>query len=107
MAITNTRLFDTLPTGVFTAVGQQAITVIYICNTTAGNVAVNVNAIDSDGSSSSGPDNRIYSDLLVTSNDTYVISTEKLILDDGDSIEVEADTGDAVTVTVSSIQIFP
>jgi hypothetical protein len=105
MAITSTRLFDTNPTTVFTAVGQQAITVMYICNTTAGNVSVNVNCISSDDSSSSSPDNRIYSDLLITSNDTYVIDSEKIILDNNDIIEVEASDGDAITVTVSSIAV--
>jgi hypothetical protein len=105
MAITSTRLFDTNPTMVFTAAGQQAITVMYICNTTASNVVVNVNCINSDDSSSSGPDNRIYSELEITANDTYVIDSEKLILDNDDFIEVEADVADAVTVTVSSIAV--
>lgn len=108
MAIKNTRIFDSyVPTNVFTASGQQAVTVIYLCNTIAANVSVSVSCINSDDSSSSGPDNRIYQHLLITSSDTYVISTEKLILDDGDFLEVEANVGDAVTVTVSSIQINP
>lgn len=105
MAIRSTRLFDTNPNNVFTAVGQQAITVMYICNTTVSNVSVNVNCINSDDSSSSGPDNRIYSELVITANDTYVIDTEKLILDNDDEIEVQANVGDAITVTVSSISV--
>lgn len=105
MAITSTRLFSTGPTPVFTAVGQQAITVMYICNTSVANIAVNVNCIAGDDSSSSSQDNRIYSDLEIASNDTYVISTEKLILDNGDFLEVDSNTADAVTVTVSSISV--
>ena len=42
MALTNTRLDTTDPTTVFDAVGAQAITVIYLCNTTASVVLVNV-----------------------------------------------------------------
>lgn len=105
MAIRSTRLLDTNPTQVFLAAGQQAITVMYICNTTSGTVNVNVNVINDDDSTASGIDNRIYSDLQITANDTYVLSTEKLILDDGNEIEVTADVSDAVTVTVSSIAV--
>ena len=105
MAIRSTRLLDTNPTQVFLAAGQQAITVIYICNTTGGTVSVNVNVINDDDYTGSGIDNRIYSDLQINGNDTYVISTEKLILDDGNEIEITADTSDAVTVTVSSFAI--
>lgn len=105
MAIRSTRLLDTNPTQVFLAVGQQAITVMYLCNTTGGTVNVNVNVINDDDSTGSGIDNRIYSYLQITANDTYVISAEKLILDDGNEIEVTSDTGDAVTVTISSIAV--
>ena len=105
MAIRSTRLLNTNPTQVFLASGQQAITVMYICNTTGGTVNVNVNVINDDDSTGSGIDNRIYSDLQITANDTYVLSTEKLILDDGNEIEVTADVSDAVTVTVSSIAV--
>lgn len=105
MAIRSTRLLNTNPTQVFLAAGQQAITVMYICNTTGGTVNVNVNVINDDDSTGSGIDNRIYSDLQITANDTYVLSTEKLILDDGNEIEVTADVSDAVTVTVSSIAV--
>jgi hypothetical protein len=105
MAIRSTRLFDTNPTNVFTAIGQQAITVMYICNTTVGNISVNVNCVSSDDSSSSSVDNRIYSELVITANDTYVIDSEKLILDNNDIIEVEANVSDAITVTVSSIGV--
>jgi len=107
MAITNTRLTDTLPTRVFESVGQQVISVIYICNTSAsaGNVGVNVYCVDSDDSTAGSLDNIIYSQLQIPQNDTYVISTEKLIMDNGDEIEVEANVGNVITVTVSSFTI--
>jgi hypothetical protein len=105
MAITNTRLSTANSTPVFTAVGQQAITVMYICNTSGGDARVTVFCIDSSDSSGPSNENTIYSELEVTANDTYVISTEKLILDNGDFIEVEANIADAVTVTVSSIAV--
>jgi hypothetical protein len=109
MAITNTTLTSTTPTTVFQAAGQQAITVMYICNT--GNVDVTCNVYCANNGSSSSTDNMIYNQLLITagntasSGDTYVISTEKLILDNGDFVDVEANVANVVTVTVSSISV--
>ena len=101
MAIINTRLMTTNSTTVFQSVGQQAVTVVYLCNTSAGNVAVNMYAVNSDNSTAGSEDNQIYSQLEIVPNDTYVISSEKLILDNNDELEVEANVADAVTVTVS------
>lgn len=105
MAITNTRLTTTTPTTVFEAVGQQAITVMYITNTTSTTLSFNMFVINSDDSVGSAYDNMVYSAVELTANDTYVISQEKIILDDGDLIDVEANIADCVTVTVSSISV--
>jgi hypothetical protein len=105
MAILNTRLFTSSPTTVFQADGQQAITVVYICNTSANDATVNVYAVNNDDSTASGDDNMILSELTVTGNDTYIMSLEKLILDDLDKIEMEANIPDVITVTVSSIAV--
>ena len=105
MAILNTRLFSSSPTTVFQAAGQQAITVIYICNTSGTDAEVNVYAVNNDDSTSGGNDNMILSQLSVTANDTYIMSLEKLILDDLDKLEVEANIPDVITVTVSSISV--
>lgn len=107
MAIINTRLTDTLPIRVFQSSGQEVVSVIYICNTgtSAGNVGVNVYCVNSDDSTAGSLDNIIYSQLQIPENDTYVISTEKLILDNGDEIEVEANVANVITVTVSSFVI--
>jgi hypothetical protein len=105
MAITNTELTTTNATTVFEAVGQQAITVIYITNTTATPVAFNMFVINSDDSVGAAFDNQVYSTVELTANDTYVISQEKIILDNGDLIDIEANIADCVTVTVSSIAV--
>jgi len=102
--ITSTRILTTGITEIFQAVGQQAITVIYLCNTSNANVSINMFVV-SDGSTSGGEENQILSQLEITANDTYVMSTEKLILSDLDQIEVEANVADAITTTVSSIEI--
>jgi hypothetical protein len=105
MAITNTRLTTTDPTTVFEAVGQQAITTIYLCNTTGSTVSFNLFIIDSSDSTGAGNDNMVYSLVELTANDSYVVSTERLVLSNGDLIEVEANIGNCVTVTVSSIEV--
>jgi len=105
MAINNVRLTTTDPTVVFQAVGQQAVTVMYICNTTANDVNVNVFCIDSSDSTGAGETNMIYSQLSITGNDTYVIDLEKIILNNSDSIEVEPSVANSITVTTSTIAI--
>lgn len=105
MAITNTRLMTTDPTTVFEAVGQQAITVIYVTNTTATPVSFNMFVINSDDSTGAAFSNQVYSAVELTANDTYVITQEKLILDGGDLVDVEANIADCITVTVSSISV--
>jgi len=105
MAITNTRLTTTTPTTVFEAVGQQAITTIYLCNTTATPVSFNMFIIDSSDSTGAGNDNMAYSTMELTANDSYVISNERLVLSNGDLIDVEANVANCITVTVSSIEV--
>jgi hypothetical protein len=105
MAITNTRLDNTNPTTVFAASGQQAITVMYFCNTTSTTCLIDVFVINSDDSTGAAFNNMVYSAVELTANETYVISLEKLILDNGDLIDVEASVADCVTVTVSSIAV--
>lgn len=102
MAITSTSLTDTELTRVFQADGQQIVSVMYLCNHSNSAVTVNVFCISSDDSTAGGEDNIIYSQLEIEAHDTYVMSTEKLILDDSDELEVEANVGGSVTVTVSS-----
>jgi hypothetical protein len=101
MAITNTQLTSTSAQTVFTASGQQVVSVIYLCNTSGTDALVDVFAIPGN-SVAAGNTNAIYSDLEITANDTYVMSTEKLILDNTDVLQVAANLGNVITVTVSS-----
>jgi hypothetical protein len=110
MAITNTQLTTTGPTTVFQAVGQQAITVMYICNTSASAVSCNVYVLDSTVSNTVSNTNMVYNQLELTAGgagtgDTYVIDNEKIILDNNDSIKIEANIANSISVTVSSIAV--
>lgn len=103
MAITSTQLTTTASANVFTAAGQQAITVIYLCNTTANTTLVDMYVTSAVANAAAN--NQIYSNLAITANDTYVISSEKLILDTGYLIKATANIANNVTVTVSSISV--
>jgi len=101
MAITNTQLTSTSAQTVFTASGQQVVSVVYICNTSSSDVLIDMYAI-AGNSVAAGNTNTIYSDLEITANDTYVMSTEKLILSTTDVLQVAANVANVVTVTISS-----
>ena len=82
MAISNTVL-NTNDGNIYVSSGSSAITAIYLCNSAgSGTVTINLYAIPSGGSLSEAT--QIYKDLSLTVGDTYVIDTEKLILEDGD-----------------------
>lgn len=102
MAIQNIIL-TTLPSAVFTSVGDTAITCAYFCNTSNSPVTISVYAVASGDSAVAG--NRIYDSVLLTAKDTYVIDMEKLILSDGDKLMAEATQNNAITVTISSVSI--
>lgn len=106
MAISNTRLTTTDPINVFTASGQQAITVVYLTNTDSSlNAAVSVYCVDSGDSTGASEDNMIYNALEINAGDTYVMDLEKLILDNGDFLDCESNVANVITVTVSSIAV--
>lgn len=103
MAITNTRITSTGTTTVFTASGQQAITVLYLTNTSGSTITLDVYAVKNGSTPTTS--NCIYYQLQLTANDTYVVSTEKLILDSGDYMVVQASAANSITVTVSSVAV--
>ena len=102
MAIQNTIL-TTSYSSVYTSTGDSATTVIYLCNTSSSPVKVDMCAVPSGGSAGAG--NQIYKELEILANDTYIIDVEKLILEDGDSLQAKDDTGSVTTVTVSYVGI--
>lgn len=95
MGIRNTTLTGSSGSVLTSSGGETAIVSTYFCNPTAANVEVTVYAVASGDSA--GVTNKIYSNLTVTANDTYVLDTEKIILSDGDAIHAE---GDGVVATV-------
>jgi len=84
MAFISTQLTN-IATPIFTSISPSiAITVIYMCNTGSTSVLFNIFAVSFGNVASYN--NVIYHSVPLTTNDTYVIDTEKLILGPGDSL---------------------
>jgi len=102
MAITNFTVGTSTSTAAFTASADVAVTVIYICNTSGADGDVDVYVVP-DGESV-GTQHLIYKNLVIRSNDTYIIDTEKLILASGDRIFIAApDSAGEFNATISTI----
>ena len=86
---------------VYTSSGNTAITWLSLNNWGPANVTANVFAVPNGNSA--GTNNQIAYSLLLQSGDTYQIyvGNEKLLLNNGDSIQV-----DATANTVSSVTSY-
>jgi len=104
MAITNTRI-DAVDKVVYTSPGNSAITALYLINNggTATDRTVSVFVVPSAGSVNDIT--QIYKDLDIPVSDTYLLDSERLILDAGDTIVCRADVLDEVSCTISSMDI--
>ena len=98
MAIQNTTLTSTaqdlLPT-----VGTRAITSVYFQNNHSGAVTIDIHVIPSGDTA--GNTTRIYKEVNINSGDTLIISTEKIILGNGDMMQSTASVDNVVFATCS------
>lgn len=102
MAITNTQLTNTSVLRVFQAVNQTALTTVVFCNVSATtNTMVNVFAVPYG--SAINASTQIMNLLPLAAGDTFVLDTERFILETNDSIWAQSTASNCVTVTVSSL----
>lgn len=102
--ITNFPVGTSTTTAAFTATGDVAVTVIYICNTSATDGDVDVYLVPNGATV--GSQHLIYKNLIIRSNDTYIIDSEKLILGNGDRIFIAApDSAGEFNATISTIGV--
>jgi hypothetical protein len=106
MAITNYEVTSSIASAAFTASADTAVTVIYLCNinssTPDGDAVVDVYVVPQ--ADSVAEKHKIYSQLTVKGSDTYVIDTEKMILENGDKIYIATpDSTGQVKATISTI----
>jgi len=102
MAITNFQVAATTGSAAFTASADTAVTVIYITNKTDGDGTVDVYVVPNGDSVSAN--HLVYSQLSVQARDTYIIDTEKMILETGAKIYIAApDSAAQFNATISTI----
>jgi orotate phosphoribosyltransferase len=102
MAIQNTRLTNGTAANIFASNGTSAITTIHLCNNTGASVTCNIYIVTGSGVIASA-NNAVYTNLSITSQNTYIVYAEKFILNNGDSIRANCSAANSITATVSSI----
>ena len=102
MAITNFQVGTGLGTAAYTATAETAVTVIYITNKTDGDGTVDIYVVPNGGSV--GEPFKIYTELTIKARDTYILDTEKMILEIGARIYIVApDSAAQFNATISTI----
>lgn len=90
-------------TTIYTSSNSSAITAVYLLNDDSSSVVVQVHVVPNGGTAGSA--NKIIKDLTIAAGDTYIADTERLILDDGDTIQASASTGSVLHATISYIGV--
>ena len=94
----------TSPTTIYTSSGNSATTAIFLMNNNAAARTVQVYVVPSGGSATTTT--QIIKNLSIDAADTYIINTEKLVLSNGDTIQVSSsDDATSVYATVSYVGI--
>ena len=103
MAITNYTVTTSSGTAAYTSSGDNAVTTMHICNYSGADATVDVYVVKNGNSV--GNSTIIYKTLTVRSLDTYIISTEKLVLGDQDKIYIVGSANSTFTATLSTIGV--
>ena len=102
MAITNYQVVTNYDNAAYTATAETAVTVIYITNKTDGDGTVDVYVVPNGGTV--GEPFKIYTELTIKARDTYILDTEKMILETGAKIYIVApDSAAQFNATISTI----
>jgi hypothetical protein len=105
MAISNTVLVESgqVAANIFVCASANgdAITTMYFCNRGASTTSFNLYVVPAGFAANSN--NIAYSNKLISSGDTYIVDWEKLVLSPGDTIRANANVGNAIVATVSTI----
>ena len=95
----------TSASAVYTSSGNTAITFMSLCNYSAGNVVANVYVVPSGDTV--GNTNVIINNINITVGDTYQLyaGAEKLLLENGDTVQVDANANNSITTVTSYTSI--
>ena len=107
MAIHNTVLVDSGQAAAnvlaSTGISGVAVTTMYFCNTNTSPTTFTMHVVPAGFVANAN--NIVYKNKLITAGDTYIIDWEKLILDPGDTIRANANIGNSIVATVSTIGV--
>ena len=105
MAIHNNVLLDSgqAAANIFACASANgdAVTTMYFCNRNGSTTTFNLYVVPAGFTANAN--NIVYSNKTITAGDTYIVDWEKLILSPGDSIRANANIGNAIVATVSTI----
>lgn len=104
MPITTSNV-STTTTSVYTSSGNTAITFLSLCNYSVSNVTANVHVVPSGGTANSI--NKVLASISITTLDTYQLysGAEKLLLSNGDSVQVNASGNSSIGAVTSYTSI--
>ena len=103
MAITQAGAVGTGATTMYTSTNTTAITCMFFFNDNAAARTINLHVVQSGDSATTT--NQIVKAISIDAGDSYVINLEKLVLDNGDTIQASASAGSSVYATISSVTI--
>lgn len=102
MALSQATL-TTSAANVYVSSGTTAVTTMYLCNYSASDVTATIYLAQSGASATDA--NIIYKQIPIAASDTYIIDTERLVLDNGDMIKAFCSANTALTMTVSYVGV--
>jgi hypothetical protein len=105
--LTATNLSTTGATTIFTASQESAVTCLIFCNTSNADTNITVWAVPNSGGNvgTSGTANMILNTLTVSSQDTFVMDMEKLVLSVNDTIVAQASIANNISAVVSTMSV--
>ena len=90
-------------TVLYTSTGQSATTCLFACNITGAPVTFSLYLVPSGDTPGNG--NIVLQDLSIPGGDTYMMNTEKLVLENGDTIQAVAGSSSAITASLSYVSV--
>ena len=101
MSIATANVTNSTAANVYVSSGNTAVTYLSLTNITAGNVIANVYVVPAGDTA--GNTNVTLLQIEIASLDTYQIyaGNEKLLLDNGDSIQANANAASSITTVCS------
>lgn len=97
------QLLGTSATTIYTSSGSSATTAMFFMNNDASARTLDVHIVPNGGTA--GVTNQIIKDLNIDAADTYILNLEKIVLDNGDTIQALASSTNSIYATVSYVGI--